>query len=59
MTVGKLMALLSEFPMDAEVTDIAGYPIAKVCCDGSGSDEPDRMTVWLDTDYTFSFEDIM
>ena len=52
MTVAKLIQLLSELPDDSEVTDICGNPISEVCFEPDEED-PERVNVWLDTDYIF------
>lgn len=55
MTVGKLIQLLSEFPDDAEITDICGNPINDI---GFDQDEDDQETynVWIDTNYIYNIE---
>ena len=52
MTVAKLVQLLSELPDDSEVTDVYGNPISEVGFEPDEED-PERVNVWLDTDYIF------
>ena len=55
MTVRELRIQLEDMPDDAEVTNVYDNPITRV---GFEPDEenPERINVWLDTDYLYEIK---